>query len=575
MEQWYLYKKKADFTKIGEKFQIDPVIARLIRNRDVIGDEEIHKYLYGNLSDISDPFLMKGVREGVDIIREKIRDRKTIRIISDYDVDGVVSNYILWKAIYDLGGMIDFQIPDRMKDGYGINENIIEKAVEDQIDTILTCDNGIAASEAIRFGKEHGLTMIITDHHDVPFILNEDGSKEEILPPADVVINPKQKECKYPYPLLCGAGVAFQFVRALYKSMGEDENKLEDLLSMLAIATVCDVVDLTGENRIFVKEGLKRIKETRNVGLRALLDVHDLMEKQIQSYALGFIIGPCINASGRLESAEKALNLFLEEDKKKAMQTAKELKELNDLRKSMTENGVKAALDQAMKYVAKGDKVLVLYLPDCHESIAGIIAGRIKDRLNHPVFVLTDAKDGIKGSGRSIEEYSMFEEMMKVKEVFTKFGGHPMAAGCSLEKEDLKVFRKKINENCTLDEKDFAKKVQIDIDMPVDYITMDLIHQLSVLEPFGKENKKPLFAHRKLKIERVNVFGKNKNVIKLALKSSQGTRIDGMIFEDETEFREKMGTNKYITCTYYPVINEYQGYKSLQINIQNYFFAEG
>lgn len=575
MEQWYLYKKKADFTRIGEKFQIDPVIARLIRNRDVTGDEEIHKYLYGNLSDISDPFLMKGVREGVNIIKEKIRDGKTIRIISDYDVDGVVSNYILWKAIHDLGGKIDFQIPDRMKDGYGINENIIEKAVEDQIDTILTCDNGIAAFDAVAYGKEHGLTMIITDHHDVPFAMNEDGSKKEILPPADVVINPKQKECHYPYSLLCGAGVAFQFVRALYQDMGEDKDRLEELLSMLAIATVCDVVDLTGENRIFVKEGLKRIKETKNVGLRALLEVHDLMEKQIQSYALGFIIGPCINASGRLESAEKALNLFLEEDEQKALQTAKELKELNDLRKSMTENGVKMALDQAFEYEAKGDKVLVLYLPDCHESIAGIIAGRIKDRLNHPVFVLTDAKDGIKGSGRSIEGYSMFEEMMKVKEVFTKFGGHPMAAGCSLEKKDLEIFRKKINENCTLDQKDFAKKVQIDIDMPVDYITMDLIQQLSVLEPFGKENKKPLFAHRKLRIERVNVFGKNKNVIKLALKSSQGTRIDGMIFEDETEFREKMGTNKYITCTYYPVINEYQGYKSLQINIQNYFFAEG
>ena len=574
MEQWYLYKKKADFTRIGEKFQIDPVIARLIRNRDVTGDEEIHKYLYGNLSDISDPFLMKGVREGVNIIKEKIRDGKTIRIISDYDVDGVVSNYILWKAIHDLGGKIDFQIPDRMKDGYGINENIIEKAVEDQIDTILTCDNGIAAFDAVAYGKEHGLTMIITDHHDVPFAMNEDGSKKEILPPADVVINPKQKECHYPYSLLCGAGVAFQFVRALYQDMGEDKDRLEELLSMLAIATVCDVVDLTGENRIFVKEGLKRIKETKNVGLRALLEVHDLMEKQIQSYALGFIIGPCINASGRLESAEKALNLFLEEDEQKALQTAKELKELNDLRKSMTENGVKMALDQAFEYEAKGDKVLVLYLPDCHESIAGIIAGRIKDRLNHPVFVLTDAKDGIKGSGRSIEGYSMFEEMMKVKEVFTKFGGHPMAAGCSLEKKDLEIFRKKINENCTLDQKDFAKKVQIDIDMPVDYITMDLIQQLSVLEPFGKENKKPLFAHRKLRIERVNVFGKNKNVIKLALKSSQRTRIDGMIFEDETEFREKMGTSKYITCTYYPVINEYQGYKSLQINIQNYFFAE-
>lgn len=574
MEQWYLYKKKADFEQIGQKFQIDPVIARLIRNRDVIGDEEIHKYLYGNLSDISDPFLMKGVKEGVKIIKEKIQKEKTIRIISDYDVDGVVSNYILWKAIQNLGGKIDFQIPDRMKDGYGINENMIEKAVEDHIDTILTCDNGIAASQAIAYGKEHDLTMIITDHHDVPFVINENGKKEEILPAADVVINPKQEECKYPYPLLCGAGVAFQFVRALYKDLGEDETILEELLPMLAIATVCDVVDLTGENRIFVKEGLARIKDTKNIGLQALLNVHDLMDKQIQSYALGFIIGPCINASGRLESAEKALNLFLENDKEKAIQTAEELKELNDLRKSMTEDGVKQALGQALEYCQKGDKVLVLYLQECHESIAGIIAGRIKDRLNHPVFVLTDAKDGIKGSGRSIEGYSMFEEMMKIKEVFTKFGGHPMAAGCSLEKEKLEEFRKKINDNCTLVEKDFAKKVQIDIDMPVDYITMDLIHQLSVLEPFGKENKKPLFAHRKLKIERVNVFGKNKNVIKLALKSSQGTRIDGMIFENEMEFKEKMGTSKYITCTYYPVINEYQGYKSLQINIQNYFFTE-
>ena len=575
MSKWMVYAKKADFKAIAARYGIDQVIARIIRNRDVCTNEEIDMYLGGDISSMHDAHLLKDADKAADIIIDKINHRKHIRIVGDYDIDGVCSVTILLKGLKRAGADVDYTVPDRIADGYGINENIINHAIEDGIDTIVTCDNGIAASEAIRFGKEHGLTMIITDHHDVPFILNEDGSKEEILPPADVVINPKQKECKYPYPLLCGAGVAFQFVRALYKSMGEDENKLEDLLSMLAIATVCDVVDLTGENRIFVKEGLKRIKETRNVGLRALLDVHDLMEKQIQSYALGFIIGPCINASGRLESAEKALNLFLEEDKKKAMQTAKELKELNDLRKSMTENGVKAALDQAMKYEAKGDKVLVLYLPDCHESIAGIIAGRIKDRLNHPVFVLTDAKDGIKGSGRSIEEYSMFEEMMKVKEVFTKFGGHPMAAGCSLEKEDLKAFRKKINENCTLDEKDFAKKVQIDIDMPVDYITMDLIHQLSVLEPFGKENKKPLFAHRKLKIERVNVFGKNKNVIKLALKSSQGTRIDGMIFEDETEFREKMGTNKYITCTYYPVINEYQGYKSLQINIQNYFFAEG
>ena len=318
MEQWYLYKKKADFNQIGEKFNIDPVIARLIRNRDVVGDEQIQQYLYGELSDISDPFLMKGVKEGVEILKQKVQEGKTIRIISDYDVDGVVSNYILWKAIHDLGGKIDFQIPDRMKDGYGINENIIEKAVEDQIDTILTCDNGIAAADAVAYGKEHGLTMIITDHHDVPFDTDEAGVRKEVLPPADVVINPKQEACNYPYPLLCGAGVAFQFMRAFYQAMEEDESQLEELLSMLAIATVCDVVDLTGENRIFVKEGLRRIKDTQNIGLKALLNVHDLMDKQIQSYALGFIVGPCINASGRLESAEKALNLFLEEDEEKA-----------------------------------------------------------------------------------------------------------------------------------------------------------------------------------------------------------------------------------------------------------------
>ena len=326
MEQWYLYKKKADFNQIGEKFNIDPVIARLIRNRDVVGDEQIQQYLYGELSDISDPFLMKGVKEGVEILKQKVQEGKTIRIISDYDVDGVVSNYILWKAIHDLGGKIDFQIPDRMKDGYGINENIIEKAVEDQIDTILTCDNGIAAADAVAYGKEHGLTMIITDHHDVPFDTDEAGVRKEVLPPADVVINPKQEACNYPYPLLCGAGVAFQFMRAFYQAMEEDESQLEELLSMLAIATVCDVVDLTGENRIFVKEGLRRIKDTQNIGLKALLNVHDLMDKQIQSYALGFIVGPCINASGRLESAEKALNIFLEEDEEKAKQTAEELK---------------------------------------------------------------------------------------------------------------------------------------------------------------------------------------------------------------------------------------------------------
>lgn len=574
MEQWFVYKKKADFQKNAEKFQIDPVIARLIRNREIIEEDDIQKYLFGNLSEISDPFLMYGISKAVKILKYKIAQKKKIRIISDYDVDGIVSNYILWKAINDLDGKIDFQIPNRITDGYGINEHIIEQACRDQVDTILTCDNGIAAAEAIQFGREQDLTMIVTDHHEVPFKVMEDGSRKEHLPNAHVVIDPKQESCHYPYPLLCGAGVVFQLMRALYQEMNEDETKLEPLLPFLAIATVCDVVDLTGENRIFVKEGLNRINKTENVGLRALLKVHEMEEKPIRAYDLGFVIGPCMNASGRLDTAEKVVDLFLERNTDRAVEMAQNLKELNEERKRMTEKGVLEALEQAEKYVLDGHKVLVLYLPECHESIAGIIAGRVKDRMHHPVFVLTNAKDGLKGSGRSIEQYSMFEEMMKIEDVFTKFGGHPMAAGCSLEIEKLEEFRRRINAESTLTEEDFVQKVHIDIDMPVDYLNLDFIEQLSVLEPFGKANKKPLFAHRKLKIEQVRVFGKGKNVIKLSLKSSQQTRIDGMIFEEEEIFREKMGDMKYITCTYYPVINEYQGYKSLQINIQNYFFTE-
>ena len=574
MEQWYVYKKKADFQTIGETFQIDPVIARLIRNRDIIDEQDIKKYLYGTMENIADPFLMKGIEEAVHILKDKIAEKKYLRIISDYDVDGVMSNYILWKAITDLGGNVDFTIPNRMKDGYGINQHLIERALEEGVDTIITCDNGIAAAEAIEFGREKGLTMIVTDHHEVPYEELQDGSRKEILPNAHAVADPKQKECHYPDPLLCGAGVAFQLMRGLYRKLGKSEAKLESLLPFLALATVCDVVDLTGENRIFVKEGLKRFHDTKNIGLKALLKVHEMEEKKIGSYDCGFILGPCINASGRLDTAEKVMKLFLEKNMEKAEEIALELKGLNEQRKRLTEEGVLEGLEQARRWMDRGDKVLVIYLPDCHESVAGIIAGRIKDRLHHPVFVLTDSEDGLKGSGRSIESYSMFEEMMKVKDVFTKFGGHPMAAGCSLEPDRLEEFRDRLNQNCRLEEKDFIEKIHIDIDMPVDYITTGLVEQIAVMEPFGKANKRPLFAHRKLKIERVRVFGKGKNVIKLALKSSQGTRIDGMIFEEEDTFRQKMGEMNYITCTYYPTINEYQGYRNLQINIQNYFFTE-
>lgn len=574
MEQWYVYKKKADFQALGERFEIDPVVARLIRNRDVIGEEAVRQYLYGTLDEVSDPFLMYGIEEGVELLKEKIDQKKKIRIISDYDVDGVVSNYILWKAVNDLGGIIDFTIPNRVTDGYGINEHLIARAIREDVDTLITCDNGIAAGQAIQFAVEQGMTVIVTDHHEVPYEVAENGEKIEKLPNAHVVIDPKQQACQYPYPLLCGAGVAFQLVRALYRRMGRKETDLEPLLAFLAIATVCDVVDLTGENRIFVREGLKRIADTENTGLKALLAVHGMERKKIKSYDLGFVIGPCINASGRLDTAEKVMCLFLEETMDIAMETAQMLKELNEQRKQMTEEGVSEALERAKHYVNAGDKVLVLYLPECHESIAGIIAGRIKDQLHHPVFVLTKAEDGLKGSGRSIETYSMFEEMMKVQDVFTKFGGHPMAAGCSLEEGRLEEFRIRINEGCSLREDDFVKKVHIDVDMPVDYISLPLIEQISVMEPFGKENKRPVFAHKKLLVQNVRVFGKGRNVIKLSLKSSQGTVIDGMIFEEEESFRMKMGDYHYMTCTYYPTVNEYQGYMNLQINIQNYFFTE-
>lgn len=574
MEKWFISKKKADFEQIGKKFGIDPVIARLIRNRDITDEEEICRYLSGKLSDISDPSVMKDADKACILLCEAIREGKKIRIISDYDVDGVISNYILWKSLNDLGGSVDFIIPDRIQDGYGMNTEMVLNAKEDGIGVIITCDNGIAAFDAVKKANDLNMAVIVTDHHEVPYQMQE-GEKQEILPPADAVVDPKQEACAYPYKQLCGAGVAFQLMRALYQMMGRDEKDLEPLLCFLAVATVCDVVDLTKENRIFVREGLKRMSLTQNTGLRALLEVHNLKDASINSYHLGFVIGPCINASGRLESAEKVLRLFLERDMETAMETAGELKELNDQRKGMTNEGVKKAMEQIEQNGYGSDKVLVIYLPDCHESIAGIIAGRIKDKVHKPVFVLTKGKEGVKGSGRSIENYHMFEAMNEVKDVFTRFGGHAMAAGCSLSDESkVDEFRRRINECCALSDDDFVKKVMIDADMPIDYISADLVRQMEVLEPFGKENKRPLFAHRKLFIERIQVFGDNRNVIRLSLLSDKGTRMTGMIFEDEDIFREKMGEGKqYITCTYYPDINVYRGNESLQIRIQHYFFT--
>ena len=570
MEQWYLYKKKADFTKIGEKFQIDPVIARLIRNRDVIGDEEIHKYLYGNLSDISDPFLMKGVREGVDIIREKIRDRKTIRIISDYDVDGVVSNYILWKAIYDLGGMIDFQIPDRMKDGYGINENIIEKAVEDQIDTILTCDNGIAAIEQIKYAKEKGMTVIVTDHHDIPFDF-VDGEKIHKVPQADAIVNPKQEDCPYPFDKLCGAGVAFKVIKILYEKCGLNPAGLEEYAELMAIATIGDVVDLSDENRVIVKYGLKHLAVTTNIGIRALVEACELEIDKISSYHIGFVIGPCLNATGRLDSARRAIELLLTTDMEDARKKALELRTLNVERKDITEEYAAIAIEQVENTELKDDKVLVVYLPDCHESVAGIIAGRVREKFYRPSIVITKAEDGAKGSGRSIEGYNMFEEISKCGKLLNKYGGHPMAAGISLDIDKIDEFRKALNENQTMTENVLTPTVWIDVPMPVDYVDIKLIKQFEKLQPFGKGNEKPVFADRNLTVRQSAVIGKNKNVLRCQLESEHGKLVTAIRFKLDGQEIPEVG--KKISMVYYPDINEFRGNQTLQFIVQEWCYT--
>lgn len=585
-ERWVVQNKKADFYGIGRRYGIDPVIARLIRNRDIQDEKEIEQYLYGKIEDLPAPTLMKDLEKAVSILIQKIHEGKRIRIISDYDVDGVVSNYILYTGLDRCGALVDYKIPDRIRDGYGINENLIQQAYEEGIDTILTCDNGIAAYEQIRYAKTLGLTVVVTDHHDVPFE-EKDGKKEYILPPADAVVNPKRPDCAYPYKTLCGAVVALKLIIHLYEQFHKPANAWHEFLEFAAIATVCDVVSLTGENRTLVKEGLKRLNSTSHVGLRALIDATGMDGKPISSYHLGFVIGPCINASGRLRSAQMALTLLLCKDREEAIKLALELKDLNEERKDMTMAGLEQAIERIETSTLLEDKILVVYLPDCHESLAGIIAGRIREKYNKPVFVLTESEDGaLKGSGRSIEAYSMFEEMCKVKELMTKFGGHPMAAGLTLPKENLETFRVRLNELTTLTENDFAAKISIDIPMPVSYITEKLVDELKLLEPFGCANPKPLFAQKNLSVLSARVLGARKNVLKLRLADEQGYEIDGIYFgniedfdkyisshfpQNEVEYMYQGRKNAVkLSFTYYPDVNEYRGNRSLQLILQNY-----
>ncbi|WP_313154424.1 single-stranded-DNA-specific exonuclease RecJ [Lacrimispora sp.] len=563
-EKWMLQTKRADFEEMSRCYHISPVTARIIRNRDVMGHEAVEKYLNGGLKDLYSPHLLKDMDRTVAILKEKTEQLKPIRIVGDYDIDGVCSTYLLYQALSQVGAVVDYEIPDRLKDGYGINESIIRAAAADGIDTILTCDNGIAAVEQIRLAKELGLTVLITDHHD---IMKDDGG--EIVPPADAVVNPKQEECQYPFPDICGGMVAYKLVQALYEAFHVPMEKWLEMVEFAAIATVGDVMKLQDENRIIVKEGLKRIGQTKSMGLLKLIERNDLDKDQITAYQIGFVIGPCLNAGGRLQTAKLALSLLLCRKEEEADQMALELKALNDQRKDMTKQGTSEAVEQVEALYGE-DKVLVVYLPECHESLAGIIAGRLREYFQKPAFVLTDGEECVKGSGRSIDTYHMFDALVGVKELLLKFGGHPMAAGLSLLKEHVDEFRKCLNEQARLTEEDFIRKVWIDVPMPLEYINEPLIEELELLEPFGQGNEKPLFAQKGLNIRSVRVLGKNRNAVKFSLATEQGTPMDAMLFADGDSFLEELGDRRALDVIYYPSVNEYNGNKTLQIVIKNY-----
>lgn len=568
-EKWMVAGKKADFAAIGAKYNIDQVTARIIRNRDIIEDTDIDKFLNGKLTDLYSPHLLKDMDKLVAILKLKIEEKKSIRIIGDYDIDGIQATYILYKGIRRVGGVVSAAIPDRMKDGYGINESLITKAKEDGIDTIITCDNGIAAIDAIAYAKELNLTVLVTDHHDIPYE-EMDGVRTYKESMADAIVNPKQEACRYPFAGICGAVVAFKVIQALYEAYGIKDEEAMEFLENAAFATVGDVMDLLDENRIIVKYGIEQMRHTGNIGLSALMLQKEVAPEKLSAYHFGFVLGPCINASGRLDTAVRSLKLMLAEDENEAGSLAIELSDLNEERKMMTVEGVETAIEVIEKEQIDKDKVMVVYLPELHESLAGIVAGRIREQYNKPVFVLTDGEDGVKGSGRSIEVYSMYEEMCKCQELFTKFGGHPMAAGVSLPKENVNLFRQALNRNTTLVEEDFIPKILIDVPMPMSYVTMELIRELECLAPFGKGNSKPVFADKNIAIKDKRIMGKDKNVLKLRLEDAGGNRFSGIYFGDAENAYRELEQKEYYSIIYYPEINSYMGQEEIQFVISNY-----
>ncbi len=588
MANWFVSAKKADFNKIADDFGISPMLARIIRNRNIIEKEEIEKFLYGTLEDLHRPDLLKDIEIGTEIIRTKIKEHKKIRVIGDYDIDGVCATYILKKGLVQCRALVDAVIPHRIHDGYGLNEQLIKQAYQDGIDTIITCDNGIAAYEQIAYANSLGMTVVITDHHEIPYEEMEDGSKRYKLPLAAAIINPKQKMCSYPYKSICGAVVAYKFVQFLLDSMKLQTNVLAELLEFASIATIGDVMPILNENRIIVKYGLASMVHTKNKGLKALIAVNGLSEKILSPYHIGFVLGPCLNATGRLDTASRALQLFEAETKAEAAMIASDLKAMNDSRKDMTERGVENAIQQIEKSKQKEDKVLVIYLPDCHESLAGIIAGRIRERYHKPTFVLTKGEAGIKGSGRSIEAYHMYEEMSKHKELFEKYGGHKLASGLSMKEENMEKFRQLMNLSSLLTEADLVEKIQIDIPMPLRFATKEFTDELSLLEPFGVGNQKPLFAQKNVRFLSGRILGQNKNVGKFIIEDEYKNRYDAVYFGDIEKMNQYMiehfgieqknflyedkqtKTRIQFSICYYPEINEFRGNKHLQIIIKDY-----
>ncbi|MCI9259669.1 MULTISPECIES: single-stranded-DNA-specific exonuclease RecJ [Romboutsia] len=579
-EKWLLRNRKFDLKAMSDKYKISQLLCKLMVNRDITDDNIINSYINPVYENLHSPKTMKDIALAVNIIKRKIQEKKKIRIIGDYDVDGIISVFILYTALKECGANVDYEIPDRIKDGYGINENIVKTAYDEDVDTIITCDNGISAIDQIQYAKNLGLTVIVTDHHDVPFV-EENGVRTFISSQADAIINPKQIECEYEFKSICGAGVAFKLMEVLYEELGMNKEECYKLIEFVAIATVCDVVDLIDENRIFVKNGLNMLNNTTNIGIKALKKASGLEDKEITAYHLGFVIGPCLNASGRLDSAKKGLELLLMENYEDAENLAQEIVDLNDARKDMTKEGVDRAINIIDSTEINNDKILVVYIPDIHESLAGIVAGRVKEKYNKPTIILTKSEEGVKGSARSIEEYNMFEGLLACKELLDKFGGHPMAAGLSLQEDKVDELRKELNNKCKLTDEDLTRKIMIDASLPLEYLNINLIKELDVLEPFGKGNAKPVFGVRDVKVTKAMLLGKDKNILKLRLLTNNNLTIDAMIFNDLENFEnkviEKYGNegldnlyNKFnnnisMDFTFYPSINEWNGNKSIQI----------